>query len=73
MDSSVHATAVDAGSIVDLPVESFDKVMAVNVRGIFLGLKSAIPALRERGKGSIVVAKAGTLQRQAPAWRERNS
>jgi NAD(P)-dependent dehydrogenase (short-subunit alcohol dehydrogenase family) len=42
-------------SIVDLPVESFDQVMAVNVRGVFLGMKSAIPALRARGKGCIVV------------------
>lgn len=38
-------------SIVDLPIESFDQVMAVNVRGVFLGLKAAIPALRERGNG----------------------
>ena len=44
--------------IVDLPVESFDQVMAVNVRGVFLGLKAVIPALRERGKGSIVVVSS---------------
>ena len=45
-------------SIVDLPVESFDQVIAVNVRGVFLGLKSVIPAMRERGKGSIVVVSS---------------
>jgi NAD(P)-dependent dehydrogenase (short-subunit alcohol dehydrogenase family) len=45
-------------SIVDLPVESFDQVMAVNVRGVFLGLKAAIPALRARGKGSVVVVSS---------------
>jgi NAD(P)-dependent dehydrogenase (short-subunit alcohol dehydrogenase family) len=44
--------------IVDLPVESFDQVIAVNVRGVFLGLKSAIPAMRERGKGSFVVVSS---------------
>jgi len=32
--------------------------MAVNVRGVFLGLKSAIPALRARGKGSVVVVSS---------------
>lgn len=42
-------------SIVDLPIESFDEVMAVNVRGVFLGLKSVIPAMRARGRGSVVV------------------
>ncbi len=45
-------------SIVDLPVESFDQVMAVNVRGVFLGLKAAIPAMRARGKGSVVVVSS---------------
>ncbi len=45
-------------SIVDLPIESFDQVIAVNVRGVFLGLKAAIPAMRSRGKGSIVVVSS---------------
>ncbi|MEL6828758.1 MAG: SDR family oxidoreductase, partial [Pseudomonadota bacterium] len=34
--------------------EEFDKVIAVNVRGVFLGMKYAIPALRQSGGGSIV-------------------
>lgn len=45
-------------SIVDLPIDSFDQVMAVNVRGVFLALKSAIPVMRERGRGSIVVVSS---------------
>jgi NAD(P)-dependent dehydrogenase (short-subunit alcohol dehydrogenase family) len=45
-------------SIVDLPIESFDQVIAINVRGVFLGLKSVIPAMRARGKGSIVVVSS---------------
>ena len=36
------------------PVEMFDKVLAVNVRGVFLGLKHAGPAIAARGGGSIV-------------------
>ena len=38
----------------DYPEDVFDQVMAVNVRGVFLGTKYVIPALRERGGGSIV-------------------
>lgn len=38
----------------DYPEEVFDRVMAVNVRGVFLGTKYTIPALRKRGGGSIV-------------------
>lgn len=36
------------------PVEMFDKVLAVNVRGVFLGIKHAGPAIAARGGGSIV-------------------
>jgi NAD(P)-dependent dehydrogenase (short-subunit alcohol dehydrogenase family) len=45
-------------SVVDYPIDSFDEVMAVNVRGVFLGLKYAIPAIRKRGKGSIVITSS---------------
>lgn len=40
------------------PVETFDEVIAINVRGVFLGLKYAIPALRQRGGGSIVITSS---------------
>jgi NAD(P)-dependent dehydrogenase (short-subunit alcohol dehydrogenase family) len=40
--------------IPDYPLEEWDRTMAVNVRGVFLGLKAVIPALRRRGGGSIV-------------------
>lgn len=37
------------------PEETFDKVMAVNVKGVWLGIKHAGPAMRRRGGGSIVI------------------
>ena len=36
------------------PLEVFDRVLAVNVRGVFLGLRCAGPVLRRRGGGAIV-------------------
>ena len=45
-------------SIVDYPVDAFDQVMAVNVRGVFLGLKYAIPALKKRAGGSIIITSS---------------
>ena len=36
-------------SIADTDVESFDRVLAVNVRGVWLGLKYVLPALAARG------------------------
>jgi NAD(P)-dependent dehydrogenase (short-subunit alcohol dehydrogenase family) len=41
--------------IPDYPVETFDKVIAVNVRGVWLGMKYGIPAIAKRGGGSIIV------------------
>ena len=38
----------------EYPLEMFEKVMAVNVTGVFLGMKAVVPALRSRGGGSIV-------------------
>jgi NAD(P)-dependent dehydrogenase (short-subunit alcohol dehydrogenase family) len=45
-------------SIVDYPVDVFDQVMATNVRGVFLGLKYAIPALKKRVGGSIIITSS---------------
>ena len=36
----------------------FDEVIAVNVRGVFVGLQYAMPALRMRGGGSIVIVSS---------------
>lgn len=45
------------------PIESyaedrFDAVIAVNVKGVFLGLQSVIPALRKRNGGSIIITSS---------------
>lgn len=40
--------------LVDYPDDAFDRVMLVNVKGVWLGLKAAAPLLRARGGGSIV-------------------
>jgi NAD(P)-dependent dehydrogenase (short-subunit alcohol dehydrogenase family) len=38
----------------DIPVEEFDRLMAVNVRGVFLGIRHQQPAIASRGGGAIV-------------------
>src|SRR5262249_19614793 len=44
--------------IPEYDVETFDKVIPVNVRGVWLGLKSVIPAMQRRGGGSIVITSS---------------
>lgn len=56
----------DVMSIVDYDEARFDQVMAVNVKGPFLGLKAAIPAMQKRGGGSVVITSSIAGVRGAP-------
>jgi NAD(P)-dependent dehydrogenase (short-subunit alcohol dehydrogenase family) len=49
-----NAGTLRPGTAVDLAVEDWDLVMAVNVRSVFLGAKYAVPHMIERGGGSII-------------------
>ncbi len=57
--------------IAKMPVESFDATMRTNVRGAFVGLKVLMPAMADRGGGSIVLTastagfRAGSPNRSA--------
>ena len=44
--------------IPDYPIDVFDRVMAVNVRAVWLGIKYAVPVMREGGGGSIVITSS---------------
>jgi len=45
-------------SIVDYPLEEYERVMAVNVRGVWLGMKYVIPVMAQGGGGSIVITSS---------------
>ncbi|AYJ85510.1 SDR family oxidoreductase (plasmid) [Sphingomonas paeninsulae] len=56
------------GSILDLPVEEFDRVMAVNLRGVFLTAREGAKRLiasgsRESGRGRIVITASITAHK----------
>ena len=44
----------DDASILDTSVAAWERVLAVNARGVFLCCKHGIPYLRERGGGSVI-------------------
>jgi NAD(P)-dependent dehydrogenase (short-subunit alcohol dehydrogenase family) len=48
----------DVKPITEYDEARFEQVLNVNVKGVFLGLKSAIPAMQERGGGSIVITSS---------------
>ncbi|MFC1825594.1 SDR family NAD(P)-dependent oxidoreductase, partial [Thermodesulfobacteriota bacterium] len=45
-------------TIVNYPIEIFDKVIAINVRGVWMGLKYVIPEMKRRGGGSIIITSS---------------
>src|SRR5579862_7209259 len=42
------------GPLENITVENWDKTMAILLRGVFLGIKHSIPAMRKVGGGSII-------------------
>ena len=42
------------GSIVEMTLADWQRQQAINLDGVFLGIKHAIPAMREAGSGSII-------------------
>ncbi|MCG8589064.1 MAG: SDR family oxidoreductase [Proteobacteria bacterium] len=51
----LNAGRPSQGTIEELPLEELDEALAVNLRGVALGLRAAVPALRAAGGGSVVV------------------
>jgi NAD(P)-dependent dehydrogenase (short-subunit alcohol dehydrogenase family) len=49
-----NAGIITEGGAVDEDEESWNRVIAVNQTGVFLGMKHAVPAMRRAGGGSIV-------------------
>ena len=52
--------------IQDQTEDDFDKVIAVNVRGVWLGLKYTMPEIAKRGGGSIVITSSTAGIRGVP-------
>jgi meso-butanediol dehydrogenase / (S,S)-butanediol dehydrogenase / diacetyl reductase len=56
LDAAVFNAGVSmSGDLLELPMEEFDRAIAVNVRAVALGIRSVVPTLRAAGQGRIVV------------------
>ncbi len=56
------------GSLLDYPEDEFDRVFAVNVKGVFLGLQAVGRAMQQAGGGAIInTASVAGLQATASA------
>lgn len=54
----------------DITEEDFDKVLAVNVKSVFLTAKTIVPLMKQRGQGAIlnVASTAGVSPRPKLSW-----
>jgi NAD(P)-dependent dehydrogenase (short-subunit alcohol dehydrogenase family) len=49
-----NAGTITISPLVDLPEADWERVIDVNLKGVFLGMKCVLPHMLERGRGSIV-------------------
>ncbi|MEX1195728.1 MAG: SDR family NAD(P)-dependent oxidoreductase [Dehalococcoidia bacterium] len=55
LDAIYNNAGIGAGApVTQMPVEEWDRMHAINLRGVFLGIKHAIPEMLKNGGGAIV-------------------
>ena len=60
------ATGIGGKTCEEIDIETWDRVMTVNVRGTWLAVKAMLPALRRAGNGKIVNVASDTAMWGAP-------
>jgi 3-oxoacyl-[acyl-carrier protein] reductase len=71
---SLTTVALNAGitgypaAAMDADPDEFDRIMAVNVKGVWLGARAVVPALRRAGGGSIVITGSAMGIRARPEF-----
>ena len=61
-------TALTKKSFMEIPEDEWDRVMAVNVKGLFLCVQAVYPAMKEQGKGKIINISSGTILGGTPMF-----
>ena len=52
----------------EIPVDEWDRVMAVNLRGLFLCSRAVFPAMKGQGAGAIINIASGTFFKGVPHY-----
>jgi NAD(P)-dependent dehydrogenase (short-subunit alcohol dehydrogenase family) len=63
-----NAGVAIGGSVTDMTEDEWDRVFAVNLKGIWYGMRAAIPRMRESGGGSIVNTSSAQALRGFAGW-----
>jgi len=62
------AGVLSTSTLADTAIEEFDRVLAVNLRGMFLCCRAAIPIMRNSGSASIVNVASSIVARPVPGF-----
>ncbi len=59
-------TSIDRSPFDEISVDVWDRVMAVNIKGVWLGCKAAVPEMRKNKYGKIISICTGRIFKGAP-------
>ena len=59
-------SALKKKEFMEIDTDEWDRVMAVNVKGLFLCVKAVYPAMKQQKKGKIINISSGTTQSGTP-------
>jgi NAD(P)-dependent dehydrogenase (short-subunit alcohol dehydrogenase family) len=67
LDILVNSVAHSSkGGVLDVPLEEWNRIMAINLTGYFLCIQLAGKMMKEQGKGNIINISAGSGERSSP-------
>ena len=61
-------SALKKKTFMEIDPDEWDRVMAVNVKGLFLCVKEVYPAMKQQGKGKIINISSGTALSGSPLF-----
>ena len=63
---STSGTRDPEGAIENIPVELWERVLAVNLHGVFKTIQAVVPHMKKRGRGRIVVTTSTAATKTSP-------
>jgi NAD(P)-dependent dehydrogenase (short-subunit alcohol dehydrogenase family) len=66
-NAALHGT-LKRRPFMEIPIDEWDRVMAVNLRGLFLCSRAVFPAMKAQGAGVIVNIASGTFFKGVPHY-----
>lgn len=68
VNNAAYFKAITPGPFTEIPLDEWDRVMAVNVRGPWLCARAVVPAMRRQGGGRIITISSNTVWKGVPGF-----